>query len=71
MKPSGEEEYQRLLGFRASLWPWLDSDKEAAHRSGNGSRGRFPVVRHPIAWVRWRMAVRREGPFAPEFKDFY
>ena len=24
-------------------------------------------VRHPVRWVRWRLEVRRDGPFAPTF----
>jgi len=27
-------------------------------------------ARHPYLWVRWRLEVRRRGPYAPRFEDF-
>jgi hypothetical protein len=27
-------------------------------------------ARHPYRWVRWRLEVRRRGPYAPRFEDF-
>ena len=27
-------------------------------------------VRHPYRWLRWRLEVRRRGPYAPRFEDF-
>jgi len=37
-------------------------------REGPPSDNRW--VRHPVAWVRWRSAVRRDGPYAPGFEGF-
>src|SRR5690349_17710916 len=51
MRPSGEEEYQRFMGFPASLWPWAHRP-EGARAAG---RRKFPRVLHPIAWFRWRL----------------
>ena len=28
-------------------------------------------VRHPYRWLRWRSEVRRRGPYAPRFEDFW
>jgi hypothetical protein len=69
MKPSGEEEYQRFMGFPASLWPWSEPGNRRSQGEGNGS-GRDLAFWHPIAWFSWRIAVRRQGPYAPDFKDF-
>jgi len=27
-------------------------------------------ARHPFRWVRWRLEVRRRGPYAPRFEKF-
>ena len=27
-------------------------------------------IRHPYRWVRWRLEVRRRGPYAPRFENF-
>jgi hypothetical protein len=55
MPRSSEEEYQRFLGFPAPVWPqW---------KLGEGWR-------RPMVWVRWRIVVRRRGPYAPDFKAF-
>jgi hypothetical protein len=27
-------------------------------------------VRHPVDWLRWRLQVRRHGPFAPTFDAY-
>ena len=27
-------------------------------------------ARHPYRWIRWRLEVRRRGPYAPRFEDF-
>ncbi len=70
MMPEGKEEQQRFLGFRTSLLPWLESGKESVPAYGRGSQDTFPWLRHPIEWVRWRIAVRRRGPYAPDFSAF-
>jgi hypothetical protein len=70
MMPEGEEEQQRFLGFRTSLLPWLESGKESSPADGRESQETFPLLRHPIAWVRWRIAVHRRGPYAPDFTAF-
>lgn len=67
MKPPGEEEYQRFMGFPASLWP------RAAHRPEGArpaARGGFRGFLHPIAWFRWRLNLKRRGPYAPSFGAF-
>ncbi len=68
--PAGKEEQQRFLGFRTSLLPWLESGKESSHADGRAGQDSYPLLRHPIAWVRWRIAVRRRGPYAPDFTAF-
>jgi hypothetical protein len=70
MKGPGEEEHQRVLGFRTSIWPWLESGRESPHDGDKGRQGALPFLRHPIAWIRWRIAVRHQGPYAPDFKEF-
>jgi len=70
MKPSDEEEYQRYEGMPASLWPPWEPGKGWPHGKGEGSGSNFPLLWHPIAWFRWRKAVRRLGPYAPDFKEF-
>jgi hypothetical protein len=27
-------------------------------------------LRHPIRWIRWRIALHREGPYCPDFDEF-
>jgi hypothetical protein len=66
MRPRREEEYQRVLGFRASLWPWATERPEVEPAGENGLKG----ARHPIAWVCWRIELHRRGPYAPSFGDF-
>ena len=67
MRPSGEEEYHRVLGFRASLWPRaMDRSEEVPASGGSWLR----AVRHPIRWVRWRIELHERGPYAPTFSDF-
>jgi hypothetical protein len=70
MKSSGEEEGQRFLGFPTSFWSrWqLGKDWPQEDRTGRGRT--FGSVRHPIAWVRWRIELRRRGPYAPDFNEF-
>jgi hypothetical protein len=63
MRPSGEEEYQRFMGFPTYLWT------QRSRRAAEGE-DRFPWLRHPIAWIRWRISVRRRGPYAPDFQEF-
>ncbi len=70
MKPSREDEYQRFLGFPSYLWPQREPGKGWFHRAGEGSRSSFLVLWHPITWVRWRISVRRQGPYAPDFEEF-
>jgi hypothetical protein len=67
MRPPREEEYQRVLGFRASLWSRAAKGLEEAQGAGGSG---LKVVRHPIAWVRWRIDLHRRGPYAPTFDDF-
>jgi hypothetical protein len=67
MKPSSEEEYQRFMGFPDYLWPWAAHRPEGPRSAGRSkSRG----VLHPIAWFRWRLDLKRRGPYAPSFGDF-
>ena len=59
LKPSGEEEYKRYEGMPASLSPACDP-------------GRVDLrwIRRPLTWFRWRAAVRRRGPYGPDFDEF-
>jgi hypothetical protein len=65
-----EEESRRVLGFPISLFPGLqpgqELPQEAEHRSGDNLSHQW----HPIAWVRWRIALRRRGPYTPDFEEF-
>ena len=67
LTPSGEEEFQRFMGFRASLVPWKANQPGGSETPRRRHGGPF---RHPIAWVRWRIAIRRSGPYAPDFAEF-
>ena len=69
--PSHEEEHQRFLGWPvSSRWPPWGPRTARPHPNGEGSAGNCPLLTHPIAWFRWRLAVRRSGPFAPDFDEF-
>ena len=59
MRPSEEEEYKRYQGLPASLQPQCDP---------GGVDLRW--LRRPLIWLRWRVAVRRRGPYAPDFDQF-
>jgi hypothetical protein len=70
MRPSGEEEYQRFLGFPTSLWSqWHARSRSSPEASDSGANSRG-LMSHPITWLRWRRELRRHGPFAPDFDDF-
>lgn len=30
----------------------------------------FRWLRHPVAWTRWRIDVRRQGPYAPDLNEW-
>jgi hypothetical protein len=62
LRPSGEEEYQMWQGMPASLSPLLDPGRA----DGAGLRG----LLRPLTWLRWRAAVRHQGPFALDFDEF-
>jgi hypothetical protein len=66
MKPSGEEEYQRFMGFPTSILPWNAERPESRATGGRNYR----KLMHPVVWLRWRIAVRRRGPYAPDFEEF-
>jgi hypothetical protein len=67
--PSNEEEHQRFLGWPvSSRWPPWESRTTRSHARDGG--GKVPGLAHPIAWCRWWLAVRRSGPFAPDFEEF-
>jgi hypothetical protein len=67
MKPSHEEEYQRFMGWPTSLLPW-----NAERPGGSGAAGgrNYRKLAHPVVWLRWRLDMRRRGPFAPDFEGF-
>ena len=69
MKPSGEEEYQRFMEFPAPLWPWCQPGNRLPGTEGKGIASKLPLW-HPIAWFRWRIGVRCQGPYAPDFNGF-
>jgi hypothetical protein len=70
MKPSDEEEHQRFLGFPISLWPRGEPGNGRRHGEREGTGSNLALLRHPIAWFRWRISVRRRGPYTPDFKEF-
>ncbi|MGO9150863.1 MAG: hypothetical protein ACLP1E_10640 [Acidimicrobiales bacterium] len=51
------EEPKRVLGMPIPL-TWIDLP-------------RFHMRRflHPVRWMRWRLQVRRLGPYAPDYDD--
>lgn len=53
----GDPDEPRVLGLPRGALPGLCP--EQLHRA-----------RHPVAWVRWRIAVHRQGPYAPAFDAF-
>jgi hypothetical protein len=65
--PRGEEEYQRFMGWPASLLPW-SGDHRAGSREGDGRN--YQKLVHPVVWLRWRIAILRRGPYAPDFEEF-
>ena len=67
MKPSGEEEYQRFMGFPTSILPWNAERPPGSRAAGAHS---YRKLMHPVVWLRWRIAVRRRGPYAPDFEEF-
>jgi hypothetical protein len=67
MKPSGEEEYQRFMGWPTSSLPW-NADRHTGSRAAG--RGTYRKLVHPVVWLRWRIAVLRSGPYAPDFEGF-
>ena len=67
MKPSGEEEYQRFMGFPTSILPW-NAERSPGSRAA-GPRN-YRKLMHPVMWLRWRIAVHRRGPYAPDFEEF-
>ena len=66
MKPSGEEEYQRFMGFPTSILPW-NTERPGSRATGGRN---YRKLMHPVVWLRWRIAVRRRGPYAPDFEEF-
>lgn len=75
MGRSGEEEYQRFLGFRASTLPlraFRPSQVVTADDAGRpgGDEPTSGPADHPFLWLRWRRAVRRDGPHAPDFPEY-
>jgi hypothetical protein len=65
MKPSDEGWYP-WLPFK----PLAEPGKGWPHAKNEGSGSNFPLLWHPIAYLRWRIAVHRLGPYAPGFKEF-
>ena len=55
------------MGFAVSEYPTLirrprDGSPSAADRDR--------AVAHPLAWLRWRIAVARGGPYVPGFSEY-
>jgi hypothetical protein len=70
MNPTGDEEQQRFLGFPLSLWPALEPGKGSPDQGEHRTGSTVARLGHPIAWVRWRIELRRRGPYAPDFNEF-
>jgi hypothetical protein len=68
MKPTHEEEYQRFMGFPTSILPWT-AERPTGSRAA-GAR-HYRKLMHPVVWLRWRMTMRRRGPYAPDFEEFH
>ena len=67
MKQPREEPQHRFMGFPVSSYPisvgrTRDSQPEAAGQDG--------ALAHPLAWLRWRLAVLRGGPYVPGFAEY-
>ena len=80
MKRPREEPEHRFLGFPVSSYPSLTGRRTtrgstdaagSAASDGAPSEGRSgPALRHPFAWLRWRLAVALGGPHVPDFGEF-
>ncbi len=66
----GEEEYQRFMGFPISFFPRLQPGQQSPHAERHRSGSNFSSLWHPVDWIRWRIALRRRGPFTPGFEEF-
>ena len=66
----GQEESRRFLGFPVSATPRGRPDLESPPGARRSSDGSHPSLRHPIVWVRWRIALHRHGPHTPDFNQF-
>lgn len=69
MELDGEEEYRRVDGVPVTVLPWTPG-KGWPHGPNEGSGMNFPLLWHPVSYFRWRIAVHRQGPYAPGFKEF-
>ena len=67
MKPSDEEEHQRFMGWPTSLLQ-LNAERPTGSRAAGAQN--YRKLLHPVVWLRWRIAVRRRGPYAPDFEGF-
>ena len=55
------------MGFPVYFLPWNADRAKGSQVAGSRDHG---AVLHPIVWLRWRIAVRRHGPYAPDFDEF-
>ena len=55
------------MGFPVSEYPTLIR-RPRDGRSPAAEEDR--AVAHPLAWLRWRIAVARGGPYVPGFREY-
>ncbi len=75
--PEGEEP-RRVLGFPLPAHRVVREGEEPRRVLGfpvplgllEAPNFHFRRVVHPARWVRWRLQVRRLGPYAPNYDDF-
>lgn len=68
-----DEEPQRVLGFPVHKGIRSDDGVEQRFMGFPVKKSGTPIdtrwARHPVVWTKWRLRVRREGPYAPTFDD--
>lgn len=67
MKQYREEPQHRFMGFPVSSYPI--SIGRARH-SRPEVTGEDRALEHPVAWLHWRLAVIRGGPYVPGFTEY-
>jgi hypothetical protein len=49
------------------FWGSYRMKKPSAEEVAETPRVHYARLLHPMRWVRWRLEVHRQGPYAPDF----